>query len=140
MCYWLCTLKNNYRNVYYHNWRHGLCVAQTMYCFLSMTKIGKYVSDIEKLGLLIACISHDVDHRGFNNKFYTKTESSLADLYSTSTLECHHFDQCLLVLNMKGCNILENLSIVDMANLVKIVEFAILSTDLMNYLKYFFIF
>lgn len=31
----------------------------------------------------------------------SRTSSPLADLYSTSTLEHHHFDQCIMILSTK---------------------------------------
>ena len=65
---------------------------------------------VECLSLMIACLCHDLDHRGTNNSFQIKSSSSLAQLYSTSTMEHHHFDQCLMILNSKGNQILANLS------------------------------
>ena len=59
------------------------------------------------LGLLVACLCHDLDHRGTNNAFQTKTESPLAILYSTSTMEHHHFDQCVMILNSEGNNLFQ---------------------------------
>jgi hypothetical protein len=62
---------------------------------------------LQILGLLVACLCHDLDHRGTNNAFQTKTESPLAILYSTSTMEHHHFDQCVMILNSEGNNIFQ---------------------------------
>jgi len=59
---------------------------------------------------MIACLCHDLDHRGTNNSFQQKSSSKLAQLYSTSTMEHHHFDQCLMILNSKGSTILANLT------------------------------
>ena len=59
------------------------------------------------LGLMVACLSHDLDHRGTNNAFQSKTDSPLAMLYSTSTMEHHHFDQCVMILNSEGNNIFQ---------------------------------
>ena len=64
----------------------------------------------EILGMLVACICHDLDHRGTNNTFERKRNNPLARLYSTSTLERHHLNHCLLLLNIKGNGILDNLS------------------------------
>ena len=58
-------------------------------------------------GLLVACLCHDLDHRGTNNAFQSKTVSPLAILYSTSTMEHHHFDQCVMILNSAGNNIFQ---------------------------------
>ena len=64
----------------------------------------------EVLGMLVACLCHDLDHRGTNNTFERKRNNPLARLYSTSTLERHHLNHCLLLLNIKGNGILDNLS------------------------------
>ena len=37
MLRWLITVKRNYRNVPYHNWRHAFNVAQIMFCLLTVS-------------------------------------------------------------------------------------------------------
>lgn len=56
---------------------------------------------------LIMQLCHDLDHRGTNNAFQLKTDSPLAILYTTSTMEHHHFDQCVMILNSEGNNIFQ---------------------------------
>lgn len=93
------------------------------------------MSELESLGLLIACLSHDLDHRGTNNAFQAKVEAPLAKLYTTSTLEHHHFDQCIMILQTEGNNILQSLSPDDYKQVVHYIESAILSTDLALYFR-----
>ena len=62
---------------------------------------------LQIFGLLVACLCHDLDHRGTNNAFQSKVVSPLAILYSTSTMEHHHFDQCVMILNSAGNNIFQ---------------------------------
>lgn len=57
----------------------------------------RFMSDLEILGLLVACLCHDLDHRGTNNAFQTKTESPLAILYTTSTMEHHVRMFCITI-------------------------------------------
>ncbi|XP_034837406.1 cGMP-specific 3',5'-cyclic phosphodiesterase-like [Maniola hyperantus] len=135
LCRWILSVKKNYRPVKYHNWRHALNVAQTMFAMLKTGKMERFMSDLEILGLLVACLCHDLDHRGTNNAFQTKTESPLAILYSTSTMEHHHFDQCVMILNSESNNIFQALSPCDYRNVMRVVETAILSTDLAMYFK-----
>ncbi|EEB10808.1 cAMP/cGMP cyclic nucleotide phosphodiesterase, putative [Pediculus humanus corporis] len=135
LCRWVLSVKKNYRPVKYHNWRHALNVAQTMFAMLKTGKMERFMTDLEILGLLVACLCHDLDHRGTNNAFQTKTESPLAILYTTSTMEHHHFDQCVMILNSEGNNIFQALSPDDYRQVMKIVENAILSTDLAMYFK-----
>lgn len=119
----------------YHNWRHALNVTQTMFAMMKTGKMERFMQDLEIFGLLVACLCHDLDHRGTNNAFQTKTDSPLAILYSTSTMEHHHFDQCVMILNSEGNNIFQALSPDDYRKVMKIVETAILSTDLAMYFK-----
>ncbi|KAG7200832.1 hypothetical protein KM043_003202 [Ampulex compressa] len=135
LCRWILSVKKNYRPVKYHNWRHALNVAQTMFAILKTGKMEQFMTDLEILGLLVACLCHDLDHRGTNNAFQTKTESPLAILYSTSTMEHHHFDQCVMILNSDSNNIFQSLSMEDYRRVMKVVESAILSTDLAVYFK-----
>ncbi|XP_020716460.1 cGMP-specific 3',5'-cyclic phosphodiesterase isoform X2 [Ceratitis capitata] len=135
LCRWVLSVRKNYRPVKYHNWRHALNVAQTMFAMLKTGKMERFMTDLEILGLLVACLCHDLDHRGTNNAFQTKTESPLAILYTTSTMEHHHFDQCVMILNSEGNNIFQALSPEDYRSVMKTVENAILSTDLAMYFK-----
>lgn len=107
LCRWVLSVKKNYRPVKYHNWRHALNVTQTMFAMFKTGKMDRFMTDLEILGLLVACLCHDLDHRGTNNAFQTKTESPLAILYSTSTMEHHHFDQCVMILNTDSNNIFQ---------------------------------
>lgn len=71
---------------------------------LQNTNICLALGELETLALIVACLCHDLDHRGTNNSFQIKTSSPLAQLYSTSTLEHHHFDQSLMILNSQVRN------------------------------------
>ncbi|EDV22124.1 uncharacterized protein TRIADDRAFT_50691 [Trichoplax adhaerens] len=130
LCRWTLSIKKNYRNVAYHNWRHAFNVAQTMYRIFQAKEFGGLLNDLEKLSLLVACLCHDLDHRGTNNAFQLKTQSALAHLYSTSTMEHHHFDHCIMILNSEGNNIFAQLTPSQYSSVVKMLEHAILATDL----------
>jgi len=55
---------------------------------------------LQKLYLYIAGIIHDVDHRGKNNAFMLQSNTPLANLYTTSTMEWHHFHQGIFILEV----------------------------------------
>ncbi|KAL8579053.1 hypothetical protein ACOMHN_035992 [Nucella lapillus] len=135
VCRWLCTVKKNYRPVTYHNWRHAFNVTQTMFAILFTGGLVPLFEELEVFTLLAACLCHDLDHRGTNNAFQTKVASPLAMLYSTSVLEHHHFDHCIMILNSEGNNIFQSLSPEEYRRAIKLVEHAILSTDLALYFK-----
>ncbi|CAB4064484.1 PDE11 [Lepeophtheirus salmonis] len=133
LCRWFTSVKKNYRDVTYHNWRHAFNVAQMMFAVITASQWWKTLGDVECLSLMIACLCHDLDHRGTNNSFQVKSSSNLAQLYSTSTMEHHHFDQCLMILNSKGNQILQNLTQDEFKRVVNVLEDAILATDLALY-------
>nr|XP_039272935.1 LOW QUALITY PROTEIN: cGMP-specific 3',5'-cyclic phosphodiesterase-like [Styela clava] len=135
LCRWICSVRKNYRPVKYHNWRHAFNVCQSMFCMIKSGGIGDYLDDYERLSLLVSCLCHDLDHRGTNNAFQAKIEHPLARLYSTSTLEQHHYDQCLMLLHSTGCEILSHLSTEEYETVIKLIQHAIISTDLAVYFK-----
>lgn len=130
LCRWLLTVRKNYRNVIYHNWRHAFNVAQSMFCMLKTGGMNKYLSNLECLGLIVGCLCHDLDHRGTNNAFQTKTDSPLAKLYSTSTLEHHHFNHAVIILSTEGHNIFQKLNADEYRQVISYIKHSILSTDL----------
>ena len=93
------------------------------------------MSENEQLALIVASMCHDLDHRGTNNSFQTKSGSPLATLYSSSIMENHHFYHCLLILQSEGNNILSSLTEEDYQEVIKMIENCILSTDLEQYFK-----
>uniref|UniRef100_A0AAQ5X934 Phosphodiesterase n=1 Tax=Amphiprion ocellaris TaxID=80972 RepID=A0AAQ5X934_AMPOC len=129
LCQWIMSVKKNYRkNVAYHNWRHAFNTAQ---CMFALLKSGRLLV----LALMIATLSHDLDHRGVNNSYIQRSDHPLAQLYCHSTMEHHHFDQCLMILNSPGNQILSGLSLDEYKATLKMIERAILATDLALYMK-----
>ncbi|XP_024144050.1 cGMP-specific 3',5'-cyclic phosphodiesterase [Oryzias melastigma] len=136
LCQWILSVKKNYRkNVAYHNWRHAFNTAQCMFALLKSGRLQNNLSDLEILALMIATLSHDLDHRGVNNSYIQRSDHPLAQLYCHSTMEHHHFDQCLMILNSPGNQILSGLSLDEYKATLKMIEKAILATDLALYMK-----
>ncbi|XP_048469991.1 dual 3',5'-cyclic-AMP and -GMP phosphodiesterase 11A [Rhincodon typus] len=136
LCRWLLTVRKNYRAVPYHNWRHAFNVAQCMFVMITTAGFREILSDSEILALMVGCLCHDLDHRGTNNAFQEKSGSALAQLYGTSaTLEHHHFNHAVMILQSEGHNIFANLSSKDYSDLMQLLKQAILSTDLMLYFE-----
>merc|ERR1719495_1774314 len=109
-----------------------------MFCMLRATKCWsqRLFQPAEILGIIVACICHDLDHRGTSNSFEVKMNNPLAKLYSTSTLERHHLNHCLLLLNIKGNDILESLSQKEYSKVLSVIENCILATDLELHFKH----
>ncbi|KAJ8008079.1 hypothetical protein DPEC_G00101040 [Dallia pectoralis] len=136
LCQWVLSVKKNYRkNVAYHNWRHAFNTSQCMFALFKSGRLQSNMSDLEMLALMIATLSHDLDHRGVNNSYIQRSDHPLAQLYCHSTMEHHHFDQCLMILNSPGNQILSSLSLDEYKTTLKMIERAILATDLALYMK-----
>ena len=43
-----------------------------MFTMLKTGKMDRFTDDLEVFGLLVACLCHDLDHRGTNNSYQTK--------------------------------------------------------------------
>jgi len=62
------------------------------------------------VALFVACLCHDLDHRGKTNAFMVKSASPLAAIYTTSVMEHHHFNQTVSILQQDNHNIFKDLS------------------------------
>uniref|UniRef100_A0AAQ5ZBW9 Phosphodiesterase n=1 Tax=Amphiprion ocellaris TaxID=80972 RepID=A0AAQ5ZBW9_AMPOC len=138
LCQWVLTVKRGYRNrVPYHNWNHALSTAQSMFAMLMATgQLQTIFSRLEILALMIATLNHDLDHRGVNNSYIERTQQPLAQLYGHSSLENHHYNLCLFILNNTGSQILSGLSTEDHKTVLHLIKRAILATDLTVYMEY----
>ncbi|XP_074846363.1 cAMP and cAMP-inhibited cGMP 3',5'-cyclic phosphodiesterase 10A isoform X2 [Carettochelys insculpta] len=131
LCRFTMSVKKNYRRVPYHNWKHAITVAHCMYAILQNNQ-GLF-TDLERKGLLVACLCHDLDHRGYTNSYLQKFDHPLAALYSTSTMEQHHFSQTVAILQLEGHNIFSKLSSSEYEQVLEIIRKAIIATDLALY-------
>ncbi|XP_060609693.2 cAMP and cAMP-inhibited cGMP 3',5'-cyclic phosphodiesterase 10A isoform X5 [Anolis sagrei] len=131
LCRFTMSVKKNYRRVPYHNWKHAITVVHCMYAILQNNH--NVFTDLERRGLLVACLCHDLDHRGYSNSYLQKFDHPLAALYSTSTMEQHHFSQTVSILQLEGHNIFSNLSSNDYEQVLEIIRKAIIATDLALY-------
>ena len=86
---------------------------------------------------MIACLCHDLDHRGTNNSYQISSNSVLACLYSSegSVMERHHFAQSMCILNTEGCNILESLGKTDYTRCLDLIRDNILATDMAHHIR-----
>ncbi|XP_078504752.1 cAMP and cAMP-inhibited cGMP 3',5'-cyclic phosphodiesterase 10A isoform X2 [Lissotriton helveticus] len=131
LCRFTMSVKKNYRRVPYHNWKHAVTVAHCMYAILQNNQ--GIFTDLERKGLLIACLCHDLDHRGYSNTYLQKFDHPLAALYSTSTMEQHHFSQTVSLLQLEGHNIFSTLNSTEYEEVLEIIRKAIIATDLALY-------
>ena len=65
---------------------------------------------VQKMGLFVACLCHDLDHRGTNSSFLAKTGSPLGLLYGYPIVENHHYNQAVALLQMDSINVFSHLT------------------------------
>ena len=78
----------------------------------------------------MGAICHDLDHRGFNNKFMIDIKSPLAQVYTTSTMENHHFSMGVSILQQEANSIFDGLNPEEYKEALDVMKKAILATDL----------
>ncbi|CAK5048985.1 unnamed protein product [Meloidogyne enterolobii] len=78
----------------------------------------------------MASICHDLDHRGKNNQYMKNMSTPLANIYSTSVMEHHHFNQTVTILQQDGHNVLKSLNSSDYKKILSTIRHCILATDL----------
>jgi cGMP-dependent 3',5'-cyclic phosphodiesterase len=135
----LMLVQKGYRNMPYHNWHHAFSVTHFSYaCMKNLRLIERgIITKLQGLSLLISCLCHDLDHRGFNNSYMTQTGSMLARLYSSegSINERHHLSQAICILNDPGSKILDSLSTEQFMESIDYLRELILATDLANHFR-----
>ncbi|EPB72032.1 3'5'-cyclic nucleotide phosphodiesterase [Ancylostoma ceylanicum] len=133
----LLRVARGYREVPYHNWSHAFSVAHFCWISLRTPAVLHGLDELERLALLIACLCHDIDHRGTTNAFQLQSKTPLAQLYSSegSVLERHHYAQTVQILQMNECNILDQLTRTQYQTVLSHIRDVILATDIAVHLK-----
>ncbi|KRY19114.1 cGMP-dependent 3',5'-cyclic phosphodiesterase, partial [Trichinella patagoniensis] len=134
----LLLVEKGYRDVPYHNWYHAFTVTHFCYLMLkTIPELRQHLSDVRCMCLLVACLCHDIDHRGTTNSFQVQSKTALAQLYSSegSVLECHHFAQTMCILNIEECNIFAELPASLYQTILDNIRDIILATDLAQHLR-----
>ncbi|XP_072524215.1 cone cGMP-specific 3',5'-cyclic phosphodiesterase subunit alpha' [Salminus brasiliensis] len=132
---WMYTVRKGYRDITYHNWRHGFNVGQTMFCLLQTGRLRKYYSDLDAFAMVAAAFCHDIDHRGTNNLYQTKSASPLARLHGSSILERHHLEYSKTLMGEEDLNIFQSLQKRQFETVQHLHDVCIIATDLALYFK-----
>uniref|UniRef100_A0A674NML9 Phosphodiesterase n=1 Tax=Takifugu rubripes TaxID=31033 RepID=A0A674NML9_TAKRU len=132
---WMYTVRKGYRAITYHNWRHGFNVGHTMFCLLQTGKLRKYYSDLDAFAMVAAAFCHDIDHRGTNNLYQTKSAHPLAKLHGTSIMERHHLEYSKTLMGEEVLNIFCNLQKRQFEHVQHLFDVCIIATDLALYFK-----
>lgn len=86
VCHFLERVETGYRANAYHNFQHAVDVTHTVYRYVVLTEPRTHVTQLEKFSLMIAALSHDLDHPGVNNAFLVNTRDPLATVYNDSSV------------------------------------------------------
>ncbi|KAL7670817.1 hypothetical protein ACOME3_005739 [Neoechinorhynchus agilis] len=123
------TVRKNYRDIPYHSWHHAFSVANATYAIIKNMKTYRF--DLEEiLALFVASLCHDLDHMGKTNSFMVQTGTALGALYTMSTMENHHFNRAVAILQRDDCNIFKDLDSSQYKRMIGNLKHCILSTDL----------
>eukprot|EP01083_Nonionella_stella_P295578 1004538_1 len=117
----------------YHNLYHGFSVLSFTYSFIKKTTLGN-MQKLDLFAILIAALSHDVDHPGNTNAFEIATNSEFARLHNDqSVLENHHCNVTFKTLYREDCNFITHFSNQDRKTFRTRVIQAILATDMSHH-------
>jgi len=127
----LSEVKNKYKKVPYHNWRHAVDVMQFVSYEVLVGNLDSTLTKNEIFGLLIASLCHDLDHDGFSNIFNVKAETPLGILFKNqSVMETHHCAEAITILSVEDTNLFSNLSSHDYKSMWNLIIQLILATDM----------
>lgn len=101
---------------------------------MTQTRLAQWLSDEDKLALLVAALCHDLDHDGHSNSYHVNSGSQLARIYNdTSVLENHHCAMAFAILSRRECNIFDGMAPEALRSMRKKIIAAILSTDMASH-------
>lgn len=101
----------NYHANPFHNFMHGFSVMHFAYYTLRHSSAASHLLPHDVLALLVASLTHDLDHPGHTNSFEIASKSPLALLYNDShVLEQHHASSTFKLLRHEKSNIFGGVS------------------------------
>jgi len=135
----ILSVQQGYRDLPYHNWFHACSVTHFLFLMIQNLRLTerRFLREIDVFSLIVAALTHDIDHRGTNSIFQLCTQSDLYHMYKMedSIMERHHFMYALGIMRRYDCNILENLNSQELREFVGLLSHNILATDLSVHLK-----
>lgn len=124
-------MKDGYsKSCAYHNWFHAVDVTHAVARLMEIFSAPLYLKELERFGLLVSAISHDIGHPGLNNTFLIETSHEIALRYNDiSPLENMHCAKLFDVLNKPNRNVFEQLTKKQFQEVRQVCIDAILHTD-----------
>ena len=132
----LSEMRDTYKKVPYHNWRHAVDVTQFVSYELLLSGYDKILTKFEIFALLVSAVCHDANHDGFTNVYNVKAETPLGILYKNqSVMETHHCQVSIGIISKEECNIFAALSPEDERTMWSTFISLILSTDMAKHFE-----
>jgi len=132
----LYEVRDTYKHVPYHNWRHAIDVTQFLTFQLLQSGYDKKFSKLELLSLIISSICHDANHDGFTNVYNVKAETPLGILFKNqSVMETHHCQVTIKIISKEECNIFSALAPNDYKKIWSSIISLILATDMARHFE-----
>ena len=129
-------IATEYNIIAYHNFTHAYSVFQMMGLCISKEKRIKEFPQIELFSVLMACISHDMNHRGVNNSYHINKQSNKSILYSEqSIMENMHSSKFFRIIQQDELNILSDMVKEQVPVFKEFFISSILATDMSKHNK-----
>lgn len=127
----LTEIRDTYKKVPYHNWRHAVDVTQFTTYELLISRFDQHLTKFELFGLLVSAVCHDANHDGFTNVYNVKAETPLGILFKNqSVMETHHCQVAINVISKEETNLLEVFTPEEYKKMWTLIISLILSTDM----------
>lgn len=129
-------LERRYKPNPYHNSCHGADVLNSTLFLYQNSEVITFMTDLEILGSVLACLGHDVGHSALNNRFLINSRDELAVLYNDfSVLEMMHASTTYSLMLSPDQNILQTLDNDAWIIVRKVVMKMILATDMSRHFE-----
>ena len=129
-------LEKRYKPNPYHNSCHGADVLNSTLYLYQNSEVITFMTDLEILGSVVACLGHDVGHGALTNRFLMNNRDELAVLYNDySVLEMMHASTTFSLMLSADHNILQSLDNDSWVIVRKVVLKMILATDMSRHFE-----
>jgi cAMP-specific phosphodiesterase 4 len=128
---YLLKLEASYRQLPYHNNMHAADVVHTAHYLLNSNSLEDVLTDLDVFAVIMASALHDVDHRGYTNKFLKLTNDPLVVKHGNSSpLERHHIEFGLGLLRNSSFDFTANMTAGRKKRFKCLIEQMVLATDI----------
>ena len=129
---YVSVIASNYNSVPFHNFSH---VVSVLHCSVLFTRdldlTDNWLTPMNRFGLLLSALVHDVNHPGHTNRFEHLIKSPLCIMYEDiSVLEKHHIAVSFMLMRAPHANFLRYMDATSVVMLRKLMRSSILGTDM----------